>query len=113
MEEEQRLLAAQQEQQTLSTVQKYTALIREKVENVWRKPATSKQGLKCTVYVRLIPGGDVMHVEVTKSSGDASFDRSVETAVQKAVPLPLPADPALFEKFREITFVFDPDQKTS
>jgi colicin import membrane protein len=63
--------------------------------------------------VRLIPGGDVMHVEVVKSSGDASFDRSVETAVQKAVPLPLPADPALFEKFREITFVFDPDQKTS
>jgi colicin import membrane protein len=54
-----------------------------------------------------------MHVEVTKSSGDASFDRSVETAVQKAVPLPLPADPALFERFREITFVFDPDQKTS
>ena len=58
--------------------------------------------------VRLIPGGDVVSVSVVRSSGDPVFDRSVETAVLKASPLPLPEDPALFKHFREINFNFDP-----
>ena len=40
----------------------------------------------------------------------AAFDRSVLSAVRKASPLPMPADPALYEQFREIEFVFRPDE---
>ncbi len=47
-------------------------------------------------------------MNVIRSSGDPVFDRSVESAVLKASPLPLPGDAALFTHFREINFNFDP-----
>jgi len=43
-----------------------------------------------------------------RSSGDPTFDRSVETAVYRAAPLPLPPDSALFDRFRELQFIFSP-----
>ncbi|MFQ5487622.1 MAG: cell envelope integrity protein TolA, partial [Gammaproteobacteria bacterium] len=42
-------------------------------------------------------------------SGDAAFDDSVRKAVLRADPLPLPEDPALFEHFRELKFIFKPE----
>jgi hypothetical protein len=33
----------------------------------------------------------------------------VEYAVYKAAPLPLPEDPALFDNFRDIEFLFSPE----
>ena len=59
--------------------------------------------------VRLIPGGEVLEAKIVRSSGDAVFDRSVENAVQKASPLPLPENPELLEQFREIEFIFRPE----
>ncbi len=91
-------------------VDRYKALIRSQVTRNWNRPGTTK-GLKCEVLVRLTPGGEVVSAQVTRTSGNAVFDRSVENAVYKAAPLPLPADPALFDNFREIRFVFDPDKE--
>ena len=113
MEAEQRLLAMEQEKQIQSVTQKYMSLFIDRISKVWIEPPSYKKGLKCTVFVRLIPGGDVLHVEVIESSGDTFFDRSVETAVRKAVPFPLPPDPDLFESFREWRIIFDPSQKNS
>jgi colicin import membrane protein len=110
LDKEQQALTAERDRQTQSAIQKYTALIKQKVERNWRKPATANPGMSCTVFVRLIPGGDVAHVEITKSSGDGIFDSSVEKAVYKAVPLPVPPDPSLFDKFRDVRFVFKPEQ---
>jgi len=56
-----------------------------------------------------VPSGDVLQVTVVKTSGDERFDRSVENAVYKASPLPLPEDRDLFEYFREIEFIFNPE----
>lgn len=89
---------------------KYKAAIRQKVSRHWVRPAASRQGLQCTVRVRLVPGGEVLEAKVVRSSGDAVFDRSVESAVYKAAPLPLPEDAELFERFREIEFVFRPEE---
>ena len=77
---------------------------------VWLKPPNAGSGLSCTLKVRLIPGGDVVpgSVRVVASSGNERFDRSVEAAVYKASPLPVPSG-KLFESFRELTLVFDPD----
>ena len=85
-------------------------MIKDKVERNWSKPANAKPGMSCTVFVRLIPGGGVSHVEITKSSGDGIFDSSVERAVRKAEPLPVPPDPALFDRFRDVRFVFKPEE---
>ena len=91
-----------------SALGEFIPYIQERIQRNWLRPAGSPAGLSCLVKVRLIPGGDVVSVNVVRSSGDAVFDRSVETAVLKASPLPLPADANLFKHFREINFNFDP-----
>jgi colicin import membrane protein len=112
-EAEQALQAQLAEEESLaratSALSEYIPYIQEKVQNSWLRPAGSPRGLRCVIRVKLIPGGEVVDARVVKSSGDALFDRSVESAVLKASPLPLPADPALFKHFREIDFNFSPD----
>ena len=112
-EAEQALQAQLAEEESLaratSALSEYIPYIQEKVQNSWLRPAGSPRGLRCVIRVKLIPGGEVVGAKVIQSSGDALFDRSVESAVLKASPLPLPADPALFKHFREIDFNFSPD----
>ena len=91
-----------------SALAEYIPYIQGKIQRNWLRPPGSPPGLTCLVKVRLIPGGDVVSVSVVRSSGDPLFDRSVETAVLKASPLPLPEDAKMFKYFREINFNFDP-----
>ena len=92
-----------------SALSEFIPYIQEKVQNNWLRPLGSPPGLSCVVQVKLIPGGEVVGTRVVRSSGNRLFDESVERAVQKASPLPLPDDPALFKYFREINFKFVPD----
>jgi colicin import membrane protein len=111
-EAEQALQAQLAEEESLaratSALSEYIPYIKEKVQNSWRRAGGSPRGLRCVIRVKLIPGGEVVSAKVIQSSGDPLFDRSVETAVLKASPLPLPADPALAKHFREINFIFNP-----
>jgi colicin import membrane protein len=92
-----------------SALSQFIPYIQQKVQNNWLRPAGSPPGLSCVIQVTLIPGGEVVGTRVVRSSGNQLFDESVERAVQKASPLPLPADSALFKYFREINFKFVPD----
>ena len=57
-----------------------------------------------------IPGGEVLEVQLVKSSGDPAFDRSAENAVRLAGRLPVPGDPAVFSNyFRQFKFLFRPE----
>jgi colicin import membrane protein len=107
-EEQQRQEAARAERARQAGDQ-YKAAIRQKVSRNWSRPPGSQSGLQCVVRVRLVPGGEVLQATVVRSSGNRVFDRSVENAVFKASPLPLPGDPDLFDYFREIEFVFSPE----
>lgn len=116
-EEEALLLAQMREEQvaldsarrTLLDQQQleYIAQIQSAVENKWIRPASLSKELNTEVLVSQIPGGEVIRVTVTESSGNVAFDRSVVNAIWKASPLPLPKDPALFT--RNLQFVFDPE----
>jgi len=88
---------------------KFSVLIKQKVQRNWLRPQTARQGMSCTVLVRLTVKGEVLLARVVESSGDTAYDRSVEAAVYKASPLPLPQDVTLFDYFREINFVFKPE----
>ena len=94
---------------TTHALSQYIPYIQQKIQRNWIRPAGSPPGMSCLILVKLIPGGEVVDARVVRSSGDALFDRSVETAVLKASPLPLPEDPAMFKYFREINFNFNPD----
>jgi colicin import membrane protein len=98
-----------QRQQDLTLQQQIAREIYNKVSRNFNQTGLP-EGLACTLRVRLLPGGDVVDVVVTKSSGNDIFDRRALTAVQKASPLPIPDDNAIFERLnlRDVTFTFKP-----
>ena len=106
---EQERLRAQRDSAMQRMIDEYGLYIKEKVQRNWIRPSGSNASLSCVVNVRLIPGGEVVDVKIIRSSGNAAFDRSVEAAVFRASPLPVPSDPEVMEKFRSITFEFNPD----
>ena len=99
------------DKQAMTEIEKYISLIHQDVTSSWILPANFKPGSKCTVRVKLIPGGEVADVKVSKCSGDTLFDRSVDAAVRRASPLPLPKDPYVFDKMRDSEFIFNPKSK--
>lgn len=101
--------AAERARREQSEVERYVEVIRQRVERNWNKPANWTAGVRCTVRVNLIPGGDVIDVRIVRSCGDPVFDSSVERAVYRASPLPVPSpDSGLFDRFRELEFDFNP-----
>ena len=99
---------AEKEARDQGVVAEHVAYIQEKVRRNWLRPAGSSDDFTCTLEVSLIPGGDVAKARVVQSCGSAVLDRSVESAVFKAAPLPVPRDSGLFHYFRELRFVFSP-----
>ena len=75
--------------------------IRPKVERF----SANSSGRSCTVRVTMLPGGGVQNVSVTQSSGDESFDRSVQAAVLKASPLPWPDDEKVAEELKTFSLI--------
>jgi colicin import membrane protein len=100
---------AEQAARAQSEIARYEGLIRQKVERNWVRPAGWSREMECIVRVRLVPTGEVISATIARSSGDPAFDRSVENAVYKAAPLPLPEDKGLFEHFRELELRFRPE----
>lgn len=87
----------------------YLFALRDKVRRNWSPPpsAQNQKGLNCEVRVRQTPTGDVLDARVLSCNGDAAVERSIEAAVRRAAPLPVPENSLLFEP--TITFVFKPD----
>jgi len=107
--EERERTAQDNEAKAMSAMAEFEGLIRQQVTRNWSKPGGVPVGLNCLVRVRLAAGGEVLAVSIVKSSGNELFDRSVENAVYKAAPLPVPEDPNLFKYIREINIRFDPE----
>lgn len=90
----------------LTEIERFMALIKSRVEAVWRKPPDSGE-LVVEFSIRLLPNGELAGVEITRSSGVVPFDRSALNAVQANMKFPVPEDSKLFEKhFREFTMRF-------
>lgn len=82
----------------------YVAQITSRIEREWIRPASAVAGLRCQVRVTQIPGGEVVDVRVGTCNGDDAVRRSIEAAVRRASPLPVPDNPRLFERNLVITF---------
>jgi len=70
---------------------------------VWARAVGS---LEAVVGFRITPGGDIVEVHTVRSSGDVTYDLSVERAVRGASPLGPPPEQyrSEFENGVEITF---------
>ena len=106
------LAAEQREQESkrvAGVVDQYSAMIKQRVKRYWIRPGSTESGLKCTVRVSLLPGGDFKQVTIVKSSGNAIFDRSAESAVYKAAAAPQPTDLNAAAALRDFQFIFKPE----
>jgi colicin import membrane protein len=99
------------EQEAEAAARSYVAVIQDRIESFWSRPASARKGMKCELALQLVPTGRVINVTVVKSSGNDAFDRSARQAVLKAEQFKELQDlpPEAFEKyFRELTLVFNP-----
>jgi colicin import membrane protein len=90
----------------------FQGLIKQTVENSWSRPPSARNGMEVELAIQLIPTGEVVSVNVIRSSGNAAFDNSAINAVKKAAAFPelqkLPNGE--FEKtFRRFRLLFKPE----
>lgn len=103
---------AAQAQRTQGIVDKYKALILQKVQQNWVVPVFNKN-ISCDMLISLAPGGTVLDVKITRSSGNEALDRSAIQAVYKASPLPVPQDSDAFNQIRQFSATFTPESAVS
>lgn len=87
----------------LDVIAEYKAKIMAKIRSRIVLPPNIPDDSVAELDVTLLPGGDILNVRLRKSSGYTAFDNAVERAIYLAKPLPLPPDPALFPKFRDLS----------
>lgn len=84
----------------------YVGLLQARIERNWIRPPSARAGLKCTLHITQIPGGEVVNASLGDCNGDAVVKQSILDAVLRASPLPAPPDPSLFT--RNLNIVFEP-----
>lgn len=89
-------------------VDEYISKIVTKIRRNIVMPPDVANDARAEFGVTLLPGGSVLNTRLLKSSGNAAYDNAVERAIIKSQPLPLPPDPALFNRFRELKLGFKP-----
>ncbi|OJA00657.1 protein TolA [Rickettsiella grylli] len=92
-----------------ATMGKYRHLILQAIAQQWIIPPEMNKHLETQLTVHLAPGGLVLDVIIVKSSGNLILDRSAQTAVYKASPLPVPKNEDLFHTFRHINLIVRPE----
>lgn len=92
---------AAQKAKMAGEVNRYKALIQNAIATQWIIPEHANKNAVLRFHIRLAPGGTVLEAKLIQSSGDPILDRSAETAIYKASPLPVPESPAIFAVFRD------------
>ncbi|KPK18862.1 MAG: hypothetical protein AMJ67_07820 [Betaproteobacteria bacterium SG8_41] len=108
--EAQRKLAAAEAAAQAKLIDEYTRRIREKIKRFIVEPPNLPGNPEVIFAVTVLPGGEILDVKTRRPSAVAAWDSAVERAIRRAQPLPLPPDPALMSKFRELELVFRPKE---
>ena len=103
---EQRQLEAQQLQ---GEVARYKAMVLQAIAAQWIVPDGIDKDATCQLLISVAPDGVVLDVQLLSSSGNVILDRSAQTAVLKASPLPVPEAKKLFAEFRTIKLTVKPE----
>jgi len=89
----------------------FSNLIRDQVILNWKQPSSAQKGMTVEILITLVPTGEIIQVNLTKSSGNQAFDNSALNAVQKVSKFEnLDMGRKLFDNhFRKFTLVFNPE----
>lgn len=81
----------------------YVDRIRNRIRQRANVPDTVVGNPEVQVLIRVLPGGEVLDIAVTKRSGNPTYDAAIERGIRSASPLPVPpANSELFPQFREL-----------
>lgn len=82
----------------------YVERIRNRIRQRSNVPDTVVGNPEVQVLIRVLPGGEVLDIAVTRKSGNPTYDAAIERGIRSASPLPVPpANSELFPQFRELT----------
>jgi colicin import membrane protein len=86
-----------------SEIDRFKSAIQAKIRQRANVPDTVVGNPEVQVLIRLLPGGEVLDITVTKRSGNPTYDSAIERGIRSASPLPVPpANSELFPQFREL-----------
>lgn len=85
-------------------VDKYKLAIATKVRGNLLRPPGLSGNPEATFEVDQLPSGEVLDVRLKRSSGVAALDEAIERAIRRSNPLPVPANPSLFQRTLELKF---------
>jgi colicin import membrane protein len=86
----------------------YWAAIQNAITNNWLRPDSAQAGLRCTIRIVQIPGGDVIGVQLgSPCNADPQTRTSIEQAVKRASPLPYKGFEKVFSRDFNLNFSYD------
>lgn len=87
-------------------IESWVNRIKDKILNRAIVPDTVPTGTEVNVRIRILPGGDVLDIVVTRSTSP-TYSAAIERAIRSAQPLPVPpANSELFPEFRDLNLNF-------
>jgi colicin import membrane protein len=88
----------------------YQAAIQAFVTQNWLRPPTAQAGLRCTLRIVQIPGGEVISAAIRGTcNGDEATRRSILAAVERGGTLPYRGFEDVFEREIDFIFIYDGD----
>lgn len=90
----------------------YIGMMTETIQRNWSRPPSARNNMEAELMIQLVPTGEVVSVDIIRSSGNDAFDRSAVKAVEKSERFPelqnLPG--RVFEQnFRRLIIKFRPE----
>ena len=88
-------------------IQSWIDKIKTRVRSRANVPDTVVGNPEVSVLIRVLPGGEVLDIQITKRSGNPTYDAAIERGIRSASPLPVPPpNSELFPQFRELNLNF-------
>jgi colicin import membrane protein len=85
----------------------FVEAIKQKIRGRANVPDTVTGNPEVQVRIRVLPGGEVLDISITRKSGNPTYDAAIERGIRSASPLPVPpANSELFPQFRDLTLNF-------
>lgn len=86
-----------------SEIDRFTDQIKAKIRGRANVPDTVTGNPQVHVRIRILPGGEVLDIAITRRSGNPTYDAAIERAIRSASPLPVPPpESELFPQFRDL-----------
>jgi len=86
---------------------KFVNAIKAKIRGRANVPDTVRGNPELRVRIRVLPGGEVLDITITRRSGNPAYDSAIERGIRSASPLPVPPpNSELFPQFRELNLNF-------